>query len=110
MFRLGVFVAVLVLGVSTTTVRAGAGDLDPSFGDGGIVTTPIGFIGLAYGLAIQPDGKLVASGQTQASNGSVYSLSLARYDTNGSLDATFGVKAGRISTPGIGRSDVSAAV
>ena len=53
-------------------------DLDPTFGDGGRVTTP----GIDDGQAIvvQPDGKIVAVGDD----------TLARYDTDGTLDETFG--------------------
>ena len=41
-----------------------------------------------YGLAIQPDGKLVATGYAVMSGAGVV-FALARYNTNGSLDGTF---------------------
>jgi len=41
-----------------------------------------------YGLAIQPDGKLVATGYAVMSGAGVV-FALARYNSNGSLDATF---------------------
>ena len=53
--------------------------LDPSFGDGGKVATPD--LETALGLAVQPDGKIVASSDN----------ALARYDADGTLDDTFGV-------------------
>lgn len=64
------------------------GALDPSFGgDGKVITnfTP-GFDG-AFGVAIQADGRIVAAGRAEGSGGRV---ALARYDTDGTLDDTFG--------------------
>jgi uncharacterized delta-60 repeat protein len=61
------------------------GALDPTFGTGGIVTTDV--IGnqqdAVYGLALQPDGKIVAAGKAG------FYFGLARYNPNGSLDPTF---------------------
>jgi len=65
------------------------GNLDPSFGQGGKVTTD--FFGAndgARGVVVQDDGKLVASGF--ATNGAKRVFGLARYLENGSLDPTFG--------------------
>jgi hypothetical protein len=55
-----------------------AGDLDPSFGNGGIVIQDGVRSGITA-LARQSDGKLIATG-----------LFLARYNEEGSLDTTFG--------------------
>src|SRR6478672_1709197 len=62
-----------------------AGALDPSFGAGGIVTTALtsGTQG-ANSIVLQGDGKIVVAG-----NGGT-DFGLARYNTNGTLDATFG--------------------
>ena len=67
-----------------------SGSLDPTFGSGGIVTTQVGAGNSSVtGLVLQPDGKIVADGD--AVNGSSLGVpGLARYDTDGSLDATFG--------------------
>ncbi len=65
------------------------GSLDKSFGDGGIVDTPIGSTDYsANALVEQPDGKLVVAGES--SNGTQHSFALARYESNGSLDPSFG--------------------
>lgn len=61
-----------------------AGALDTSFSGDGKVTTHIWGNDAIYGLAIQPDGKIVAAGYA----GSYFAL--ARYTTNGVLDASFG--------------------
>jgi uncharacterized delta-60 repeat protein len=51
------------------------GSLDPSFGSGGKVTTDFGGFDVAFGVALQPDGKIVAAGQ----GGSGSDFALARY-------------------------------
>ena len=68
------------------------GSLDNTFGTGGIVTTSIGTSCGANALAIQADGKIVVAGSS-----SNYNFTLTRYNTNGSLDNTFGT-AGIITT------------
>jgi uncharacterized delta-60 repeat protein len=63
------------------------GRLDPTFDADGKVLTPIGpQDDVAYGLALQTDGRIVASGGT--SDGSD-DFAVARYNPSGSLDATF---------------------
>src|SRR5262245_49021970 len=69
-------------------VKADAGDLDPSFGNGGIVVADFGFDSSATSLLIQADGKLVVAG-TGGSSGAAGFL-VARYHPNGSLDSSFG--------------------
>lgn len=78
------------------------GTLDASFGTGGKVVTPIGGgADYATALALQPDGKIIVSGQ--AFNGVKNDFALARYLPNGTLDPTFG--AGGKVTTGFGTSD-----
>jgi uncharacterized delta-60 repeat protein len=61
------------------------GTLDPSFGGDGIVTTDLGSNDdSANGVAIQPDGNIVAVGVTGEN------VALARYLPSGELDRTFG--------------------
>jgi uncharacterized delta-60 repeat protein len=84
------------------------GTLDRTFGQGGTVTTTFGdgTQVAARDVAIQPDGKIVVVGQINNSNGS--HIALARYNTNGSLDPTFGVK-GRVVTE-VGLFEVTTSV
>ncbi|HKQ40821.1 MAG TPA: hypothetical protein VJ063_22325 [Verrucomicrobiae bacterium] len=72
------------------------GSLDASFdGDGKAVTT-IGFLDdSATAIKIQPNGKIVVAGITDAETN--YNFAVVRYNSNGSLDSTFGA-AGRVST------------
>src|SRR5215467_9786835 len=82
------------------------GTIDTSFGTGGKVTTPFLSQGLslamAYSVAIQPDGKIVAAGNAAIGGG--YDFALARYNSNGTLDASFGT-GGQLTTDFAGAND-----
>jgi uncharacterized delta-60 repeat protein len=81
------------------------GSLDASFGNGGQVVTDFGGSGeSAYGIALQPHGKIVAAG---ASGGD---FALARYDADGSLDTSFGSSGLVLTDFGSNSFDVSYAV
>ncbi|MFD7443579.1 calcium-binding protein [Streptomyces sp. NPDC059909] len=67
------------------------GSPDISFGGDGTVTTDSGQFERAYDMALQPDGRIVAIGGIQQD------FALARYNTDGSLDAGFGA-GGRVTT------------
>src|SRR5262245_54882076 len=111
----------IVLIVAAKPVSATDGDLDLTFGTGGTVRTDFsGRCDGAYALALQSDGKIVVAGTT----GSSCSLSfgtfahpsygsgdfaLARYNTDGSLDATFG-SGGKVTTDFFGRNDTAVAL
>src|SRR5215468_3450092 len=78
------------------------GTLDTTFGTGGKVNAsffdPIsgGHISAnAYSLALQPDGKIVQSGEANIKGGN--SFGLVRYNSNGTLDPTFG-SGGKVTT------------
>jgi uncharacterized delta-60 repeat protein len=88
---------VLAATVALTGVRAAAnpGDLDPTFGTGGMVITSFGRSGVANAVAVQTDGKIVAAGGTGGLNGVHFAVS--RYNEDGSLDGTFGT-GGEVTT------------
>jgi uncharacterized delta-60 repeat protein len=66
------------------------GTPDTTFGQSGQVVTPFpNSGGVASATTIQGDGKIVVAGTTRVTGG-VSVLSLLRYNTNGSLDTTFG--------------------
>src|SRR5437588_6859073 len=67
-----------------------AGMLDPTFGVGGRVTTPIGIPSddSANGTAIDSLGRIVAVGG--AYNGSDFEIEVARFMPAGALDPSFG--------------------
>src|SRR5262245_51048142 len=78
---------------SQNRVRANDGDLDLTFGIGGKVTTDFGPFEEEFGggIAIQADGKIVIAGIADLD------FLLVRYNTNGSLDSSFG-SGGKVET------------
>jgi len=74
------------------------GTLDAGFGTNGAVTSTIGAgtYDLIYGLALQSDGKIVAAGFAENA-ASDEDFALARYNTDGTLDTTFGAN-GKVIT------------
>lgn len=66
------------------------GGLDTTFDGDGKVTTDMvtGNLDVIYAIAIQSDGKIVVSGGTYDNSNA--DLAVARYNTNGSLDTSFG--------------------
>lgn len=84
-----------------------AGDLDTTFGTNGKVTTSIGNSkSEALAVVLQPDGRFVAAGYSF--NGSNNDFALVRYNSNGSLDTTFGT-GGKVTTDINGADNVSLA-
>src|SRR3990167_2042134 len=76
-----------ILFLTVLSIFSASGELDTTFGTGGIVTTIIGSgsfkSDVAYSVAIQSDGKIVVTGSSY--NGG-NDFALVRYNTNGSLD------------------------
>jgi uncharacterized delta-60 repeat protein len=67
------------------------GTLDNTFGTGGIVNTLIGNMCYAQSVTVQPDNKIVVSGTSAGVVSSGYSdFLVVRYNSNGTLDLTFG--------------------
>jgi len=82
---------VLTWFISSQVAQAAAGDLDPTFGIGGKLTTDLKrSTDIANAVAAQADGKLVVVGQTYKNNDfSDEDFAVARYNTDGTLDTTF---------------------
>jgi uncharacterized delta-60 repeat protein len=106
----------LVLAVSLTQAldaspaSAAAGDLDGTFGSGGVVTTNFGNFGAeADDVAIRvSDGSMVAAGYAIQSPGV---FALAKYLSDGSPDASFGGGTGMVTTQfGHGNAQATAVV
>lgn len=79
-------------GTSYVTRYAANGSLDNTFGSGGITNAPFPI----RALAVQADGKIVAAGYTV---GTYSDLAVARFNSNGTLDTSFGN--GGLATVGI---------
>jgi uncharacterized delta-60 repeat protein len=85
------------------------GRLDPSFGRGGKVVTGFGprNSGEAEAAAIQPDGKIVVAGDDF---GAGTDVGVARYNSNGSLDRSFGTGGQVVTNVSEGSNYVTAIV
>jgi len=64
------------------------GSPDPSWGEGGVVTTPLGKFASAFDVAVQPDGKIVVVGEAPGAKNEDFAI--VRYLSNGKLDPGFG--------------------
>ena len=84
------------------------GSLDTSFGDGGIVTTIFPAGSYASDVALQSDGKIIAAGTVFVDfiigESSDTDFALARYNPDGTPDATFGSN-GQVTTDFLGFED-----
>jgi hypothetical protein len=91
--------ATLVAAVSALTLAIGstnalaiqAGDLDPTFGTGGL-SSLISPTNYGYGtsdMAVQPDGKILTAGHEQFMSGFT-AIAVQRFNADGSLDLSFG--------------------
>jgi uncharacterized delta-60 repeat protein len=87
-----------------------AGSLDPTFGNGGKVVTSItSGEDKAYGVALQSDGKIVVAGSsTNSLTGKDYTV--VRYNSDGTLDNTFGTNGVVITDLQLGSEDVAYSV
>jgi uncharacterized delta-60 repeat protein len=74
------------------------GVLDPTFGSGGLVTTPVGpSDDIANALILMPWGRLIAAGSARISTGGPGNdLALVSYNANGSVDTYFGTAGTRM--------------
>ena len=85
------------------------GTLDSTFGLDGKVMTDFGAGGsTAQAVAVQPDGKIVAAGETVVSRPD-FDIALARYNADGALDAGFG-SGGKVTATFGPTSDFAGAV
>ncbi len=100
MFKKLVMTAMVAAYCSPAQIFASAGTLDATFNPAGTppgsVFTQVGTSDSAIrGIAIQTDGKIVATGYGSTGTSE---FALARYNTNGTLDLSFGV-GGTVTTP-----------
>jgi uncharacterized delta-60 repeat protein len=85
------------------------GRLDTTFGggDGKVITDFTSREDAAYGVVIQPDGKIVVAGDAGLGSGNSR-FAVARYRSNGALDPMFGGGDGRVMTQFTRRDDPAA--
>ncbi len=84
------------------------GTLDTSFGSGGSTSLLIGTNSFITSIKIQSDGKIVAAGQATVSG--VNQFAIARFNSDGSLDTSFGSPNGFVTfqIPGSTTSQINA--
>lgn len=90
------------------------GSFDSSFGLGGKLTTTFLVSGLEtfpdfVSLAIQPDGRILAAGEVFGGTATQFDFLVARFNSNGSLDMTFGM-GGKVATDIAGGLDQAEAL
>ena len=79
------------------------GTLDPAFGDAGVALTTATFWGTPNAIRLQPDGRLLAVGSSEADAHGYTGFAVMRYAADGSLDETFGGGDGLVTTYPPGR-------
>ncbi len=78
------FVGIIVLGLFSIVKAASPGDLDTTFSGDGVTYTDFSVTNdMAFGVAVQSDGKVVSVGESENNFGVV------RYNGDGSLDVSF---------------------
>ena len=110
---IGALILALTLILSLTgPAFAAPGDLDPTFGTDGKVTTSFPIAGWvttelqgnfdrANAAVLQPDGKMIVVGDAKYVSWSYSYMGLARYNADGSLDTTFGTN-GKVTDVNLG--------
>ncbi len=98
MKRLYILIFALLI---SSTLKAQSNSLDTDFGINGVATAPVGgdYNNITT-MAIQKDGKIVVAGERYLNAGPTYEFRVVRYNTNGTLDTTFGTN-GIVSQPSI---------
>lgn len=66
------------------------GSLDSGFGSGGRAVAEFAQLDFGQAAALQPDGRIVVAGRVSQNRGDVSRFGVARFNTDGSLDAGFG--------------------
>ncbi len=86
------YTLILAAAVSGATSNAQTGKLDQSFGNSGIVVTPLSNGNdVAKGLAIQDDNKIIVVGTGYLSDRNFSDAFLIRYRSDGTIDSSFGL-------------------
>jgi uncharacterized delta-60 repeat protein len=99
-----IIVAAMLSNVLLPSAQAASGDLDATFGIGGKAVADFsGAASQARALAIQSDGKIIAAGVGNTD------FAIARFNSNGTLDASFGA-GGKVTTDFFGGNDTASAI
>ncbi|HEX8197259.1 MAG TPA: FG-GAP-like repeat-containing protein [Pyrinomonadaceae bacterium] len=99
-------VTLLIAFLFFPTKTSAIGILDRTFGANGRVTTYFGEYSAANAAVVQPDGKIVVVGMARLNSSDPADVAIARYNQDGSLDASFG-NGGKVTTNIFGNGDVA---
>lgn len=91
------WMAALAITVGCGAAWAAPGELDHSFGSGGIVVTQAPLAVEPTSVLLQPDGKIVVIGELRNAPQATMAIALVRYFGDGSVDKSFG-HSGQAST------------
>ncbi|MEZ4751826.1 MAG: choice-of-anchor D domain-containing protein [Bdellovibrionota bacterium] len=103
-------VARLLNGTGGPAGSGSGGDLDTSFSSDGMAVSSYGPNDVLNGVALQTSGKLVVAGATRSSSYYDYDIALIRYNSDGSVDSSFGTSSGITVTDIRGGDDAAYAI
>ncbi len=83
--------------LTAARIDAVSGSSDPDFGSSGVATVDLGTDESSWALAVQPDGKVVLAGETNATGDGQAEWATARLLTDGTPDVSFSDD-GRLTT------------
>jgi uncharacterized delta-60 repeat protein/LPXTG-motif cell wall-anchored protein len=109
LIRIITVTTIITGGLIASPAHATDGTLDTTFGTSGITTTNITQYAFSNSAAVQVDGKIVVVGQHSPS-GNGGSFLIARYNANGTLDATFGTNGITVTSFGTSESAQSVVI
>jgi uncharacterized delta-60 repeat protein len=109
-WRLGAVICVVLFGQLSGASRAAPGQLDPTFGTGGIAIGSQGsFSAVGSSAIVQPDGLIVVAGA--CTDAQTTRFCLARYSASGAIDVSFGINGqSQINAGDIGSQTFSVAL
>src|SRR5215204_1615800 len=106
-FHFFLMLTIWVIFGSAKPAAAAPGDLDPTFGSGGIAITGVqNFFDPCSSMTLQSDGKIIAIGESF--NGSNFDFGVVRFTPDGKLDSSFGMD-GKVVT-NVGFDDIPRSV
>ena len=86
-----IFLIAFYFSSTSLSIAQNPGDLDKTFGNGGMVNLGIGgYFDIAQEVDVQKDGKIIVAGYGMESASSFKGLSIARFLSDGSFDYDFG--------------------
>jgi len=88
--------------IDSVLIRYGQdGSIDTAFGDGGKVVSRTGTLNYPKGIVVQSDLKIVVGGQSWTGSPRIPQFLIARYNPDGSVDASFGADGNTITGLGL---------